>query len=124
MSASRRKLTRLPLEIFQDLQGGGDGGGEDEGGTTTATTTSRNSIPPEELRRLICERLQRFRTRIPQPYHYHSSFKTVSMSLKTVGDLLRVSPRTIMYALDPMLTHGTFFVFLVVEFPKAEQRRV
>jgi hypothetical protein len=110
MSASRRKLTRLPLEIFQDLQGGYYGGGlEVNEGVATTGRNSGSSMPPEELRRLICERLQRFRARLPQPYYYRStSTKTVSISLKTVGDLLRVSPRTILHALDPLLTHGTF----------------
>jgi hypothetical protein len=113
MSASRRKLTRLPLEIFQDLQGGYGGGVETEGVPTTTGRKSGSTMPPEELRRLICERLQRFRARLPQPYYYRSSTKTVSISLKTVGDLLRVSPRTILHALDPLLTHGTFFFLLL-----------
>lgn len=86
MSASHRKLARLPLEIFDNLQGG------------------EETLSPEELRSAICDKLKRFRTR-----HTHHKARSVSTSLKTVGDFLRASPLTVMQALDPLLTFGTSF---------------
>ena len=90
MSAAHRKLTRLTLDIFQDLPG--------------CTSTNKNhddisQVKAEELRAAICEKLKRFR--IPS-----RNGGTRTVSLTTVGDILRTSPLTLLQALDPLLTYG------------------
>jgi len=83
MSASHRKLTRLPLEIFGNL----------------LTTETQQEMTPHDLRHNICEKLKRFRVR--------SKYGSVTTaSVKTVGDLLRTSRCTLLHVLDPLLTFG------------------
>lgn len=100
MSASNRKLSRLPLEIFRNLDS--------------------NSTNPEELRSAICSRLRRF------PFRPSSRKKgiTSSASVKTMGDLLRTSKRTLLYALDPLLTYGKsnwrFFIIKLAQVPNEQ----
>jgi hypothetical protein len=84
MSASHRKLARLPLEVFDDLM----------------VTEQTQTMSPQDLRFAICEKLKRFRVRSRR----HGGATTVS--LKTVGDLLRTAPFTLLQALDPLLTFG------------------
>jgi len=109
MSASRRSLARLPLEIFEDLAPGGipkpRTGTNGSGGSGSSRTDCEGQtviLTPEELRRTICDKLKRFRVRSAHP-----KFKPTSTSVTTVGDILRVSPWTLLLALDPLLTYGT-----------------
>lgn len=82
MSAAYRKLGRLPLDVFEGL----------------VTTEDPQLLSAEELRSVICEKLKRFRVRVR-----HGG--TATASIKTVGELLRVSRRTLLQALDPLLTY-------------------
>ena len=87
MSASHRKISRLPLEVFENLD--------------------FHKTPPETLRSSISSRLKRF------PVVKNSGSRnnnTNSASVKTIGDLLRTSKRTLLNALDPLLTYGTYYV--------------
>ena len=90
MSASHRKLARLPLEIFRDL----------------------SEEDPEILRTNICNRLKRFPIKT-------SSKTTTPISVKTVGGLLQTPKPTLLRVLDPLLTYGEkdrriFFCLLIV----------
>eukprot|EP00980_Cylindrotheca_fusiformis_P029766 scaffold23831_cov127-Cylindrotheca_fusiformis.AAC.5 len=89
MSASHRKLSRLPLEIFADLVVAATpveaGGG---GGQTTAK--SQPSSTAETLRLLICKKLKRFPSQ--------------RGGVQTIGELFRTSKRTLLLTLDPLLT--------------------
>lgn len=87
MSASQRKLTRLPFEVFENLI------------STQQEQEQAQSMTPEELRSAICDKLKRFRVR-------SRNGGTTTMSLKTVGDLLMASPLNLLQALDPLLTYG------------------
>jgi hypothetical protein len=80
MSASHRRIARLPLDVFDNL-----------------TTDSPNE--PETLRTAICSKLKKFpiKTRTGG-----ASFDSV----KTVGALLQTSKTTLLCALDPLLTYG------------------
>ena len=89
MSASNRKITRLPLDIFRDLDS--------------------DSTDPESLRSTICGRLKRFPVKVVS--RNGSSKTTTSATVKTVGDLLRTSKGTLLRALDPHLTYGKFKCF-------------
>ncbi len=84
MSAAHRKLTRLPLEVFQDL----------------IVNDQEQQMTPEDLRAAICDKLRRFRVRS------RNAGGTTTISLKTVGDLLLTSPLTLLQALDPLLTYS------------------
>lgn len=85
MSASHRKLARLPLEVFENL----------------LVTMEEQDLTPQDLRSAICGKLKRFRVR-----SRHGSGTSTTVSLKTVGDLLRTPPFTLLQALDPLLTFG------------------
>ena len=87
MSASHRKLCRLPLEVFDDL---------------LVTMQGVQTMTPQDLRSAICEKLKRFRVRSRQ----YGGTTTTTMSVKTVGDLLRTPQFTLLQALDPILTFG------------------
>ena len=88
MSASHRKLCRLPLEVFNDLQMNIQG--------------VQHTLTPQDLRSAICEKLKRFRVRSRQ----YGGTTITTMSVKTVGDLLRTPQFTLLQALDPILTFG------------------
>lgn len=92
MSASHRKLSRLPLEIFENL--------------LTRKETLDPPRPPEILRCLICTRLKRF------PIQSGNGVSTTA-SIKTVGDLLVASKRTLLLALDPLLTFEEIEIWLL-----------
>lgn len=87
MSACHRKLARLPLEVFEDLQ--------------TTNPAEQTLTLAAELRATICERLKRFRIR-------SRNGGTQSMSIKTVGDLLCTPRFVLLQAMDPLLTFGAF----------------
>lgn len=83
MSASHRKIAHLPLDVFDNL-------------------ITRQLDPPrtaEELRSAIVSRLKRF------PIKTGKGVST-SASIKTISELLRTSKRTLLLALDPLLTYG------------------
>ncbi|KAL3944109.1 MAG: hypothetical protein SGBAC_001840 [Bacillariaceae sp.] len=103
MSASHRKLARLPLEIFDNLHM-----------RAQSSTQQPISISSEGLRSQICNRLKRFPFRFDNHSSNHNSITTTTTtttftttttaSIKTVGDLLRANKRTLLLALDPLLT--------------------
>jgi RecA/RadA recombinase len=80
MSASHRKLSRLPLSIFDNL------------------SSSVEESSSEVLKTGICRRLKRF------PIQSGKTGISISCSIKTIGDLFRANKRTLLYALDPLLT--------------------
>lgn len=83
MSASHRKLIRLPLEVFEDL----------------LISDPQTEMTAQDLRFGICERLKRFRVK--------SKYGVMNTrSVTTVGDLLRTPRYTLLMALDPLLTFG------------------
>jgi DNA-directed RNA polymerase alpha subunit len=92
MSASHRKIARLPLEVFDNLLVTPQ---EEE-------EQQQHQFDPEVLRSSICARLKRF------PIKSRNATTTSTRSVKTVGDLLRTSKRTLLHALDPLLTYGTY----------------
>eukprot|EP00934_Nitzschia_sp_Nitz4_P005925 Nitzschia sp. Nitz4//scaffold112_size70979//11357//12759//NITZ4_005893-RA/size70979-augustus-gene-0.78-mRNA-1//1//CDS//3329533238//5915//frame0 len=79
MSASHRKLHRLPLSIFEDL------------------STSELSKDPSHLKTSVTERLKRCRARSKR-----GTSKTLTIT--TVEDLLHTPRITLLQALDPFLT--------------------
>jgi hypothetical protein len=132
MSASHRKLARLPLHIFEGvivvvdddddpdddrlpvLRRRCDPNNDKNNATTRSTSTSTSTsqstskctstststtTPEEELRAKICFRLKRF------PVKSRAGVSK-GVSIKTVGDLLRASKRTLLQALDPIFTYG------------------
>jgi hypothetical protein len=92
MSASKRKISRLPLHVFQDL-------------ITRPPDISRND-EPESLKSTICSRLKRF----PVRGSGNKMGKTSTIcSVKTIGQLLRLSKSALLLALDPILTYGVYY---------------
>ena len=83
MSVNHRSIARLPLDVFENL----------------ATCSFQDEPPPpQELRALVVKQLKS----VPQ----RKSFRTVYVNISTVGPLLRLSPPTLLRALDPLLTYG------------------
>lgn len=82
MSASHRKISHLPLDVFENI----------------VTRQIDPPRPAKELRSSIVLRLKRF------PIKTGNGVST-SASIKTIGELLRTSKRTLLYALDPLLTY-------------------
>jgi RecA/RadA recombinase len=91
MSASHRKLSRLPLEVFENL--------------LTRQEAFDPPRTPEILRSLICTRLKRF------PIQSGNGVST-SARIKTIGDLFRTSERSLLVALDPLLTFEEIHIWL------------
>ena len=133
MSASNRKLVRLPVEIFEDLisyddqqeQRLADDVVAEEGSTSASNQDRCHQAAAEKLRSKICFRLKRFR---PIPINKSSrravgstgggnqnmstTSSAVTLSIKTVGDLLQTSKRVLLHALDPILTYAELCLFL------------
>jgi len=80
MSATHQLLTLLPLSIFMNLR-------EDD------------SLCPNDLRSTICNKLKEL-GRKP------GSTQQQQESVTTLGQLLNLSPPTLLRALDPLLTHN------------------
>jgi hypothetical protein len=94
MSASNRKLSRLPLQIFEDL-------------VTRPPIESRKD-DPESLKSAICSRLKRF----PIPSTKKNGIRTsTTCSVKTIGQLIRLPKSLLLGALDPILTYGKYYNF-------------
>lgn len=83
MSVNHRSIARLPLGVFENL---------------CACSFQDEPPPAEELRALVVKQLKS----VPQ----QKSFRTVYVNISTVGPLLRLSPPTLLRALDPLLTYG------------------
>jgi RecA/RadA recombinase len=115
MSASHRKISRLPLSVFQDL--------------ITRPPLNNNGIidehDAERLKYTICNRLKRFVVR--NNGRKNKNNRTVggrggggisgispssTCSIKTIGQLLRLSKCTLLFALDPILTYEEVSIFL------------
>ena len=98
MSAAHRSLTRLPLEVYTDLIRGRAHSDVDDN--------------PGELRRKICSKLKKFPTR-SRGKHSHD---VIHESVTTVGQLLtRISKLTLLRVLDPLLTYGTYYIFILLD---------
>ena len=114
MSASHRKISRLPLPVFQDLI------------TRPPLNNNRdNDIDehdPERLKSIICNRLKRFvvrnngrknkNNRIGGGGGISGISPSSTCSIKTIGQLLRLSKCTLLFALDPILTYEEVSIFL------------
>jgi hypothetical protein len=92
MIASNRKLSRLPLGIFEDLL------------TRHAAEGHTENDDPADLKSAICSRLRRFPV---TTVNKHGGRSSTTCSIKTVGQLLQYSKYSLMVALDPILTYGT-----------------
>lgn len=116
MSASHRKISRLPLPVFQDL-------------ITRLPLNNNDSIDehdPERLKSAICNRLKRFVVRNNGRKNKNSRTAgggggggrisgispSSTCSIKTIGQLLRLSKCTLLFALDPILTYEEVSIFL------------
>ena len=97
MSASHRKISRLNVEIFQDLVEG---------------------QKKEQLKTAICNRLKRFAVRTTggirkeQKRNANGISSSSTCSIKTIGQLLRLSPSILLVVLDPILTYEAILIFL------------
>jgi RecA/RadA recombinase len=114
MSASHRKISRLPLPVFQDLI------------TRPPLNNNKdNDIDehdPERLKSIICNRLKRFvvrnngrknkNNRIGGGGGISGISPSSTCSIKTIGQLLRLSKCTLLFALDPILTYEEVSIFL------------
>ena len=107
MSACQRKISRLPISVFQDL--------------ITRPPLENRDDDPKTIKADICNRLKRFRMRnVARNKHKNqrrsgagiSSPTTTACSIKTIGQLLCLSKYTIMTALDPILTYEEVEIFL------------
>uniref|UniRef100_A0A7S4EQW2 RecA family profile 1 domain-containing protein n=1 Tax=Pseudo-nitzschia australis TaxID=44445 RepID=A0A7S4EQW2_9STRA len=110
MSASHRKISRLPLSVFQHL--------------ITRPPLDGREDDPETLKANICKRLKGFRVRNSARDRNNnkkrnrgggsgiSSPATTTRSIKTIGQLLRLSKYTLMVALDPILTYEEVGILL------------
>lgn len=107
MSASYRKISRLPISVFQDL--------------ITRPDLERLYDNPEIIKSTICDRLKRFRVKNDgrnKRKNMHgrklgiSSPTTTTCNIKTIGQLLRLSKYSLMIALDPLLTYEEIGIFL------------
>jgi RecA/RadA recombinase len=107
MSAGQRKISRLPISVFQDL--------------ITRPSLEERDDDPESIKSTICNRLKRFRIRNNgrnKNKNKHgrglgiSLPTTTACSIKTIGQLLRLSKYTIMLALDPVLTYEEVGIFI------------
>jgi RecA/RadA recombinase len=114
MSASHRKISRLPLPVFQDL-------------ITRPPLNDKDAIDehdPERLKSAICNRLKRFVVRNNGRKNKNSRTAggggggisgispSSTCSIKTIGQLLRLSKCTLLFALDPILTYEEVSIFL------------
>ena len=91
MIASNRKLSRLPLHIFDNLL------------TRSAAQTDDDENAAATLKAAICSRLKRFPT---VTVAKNGSRSSSTASIKTVGQLLQFPKYSLMVALDPLLTYG------------------
>ena len=83
MSIAHRSIARLPLEIFEDL---------------AKCSINEEQWTSVELRDKIASRLKAHQTK--------RKYDTVHLKITTVGPLLRVSLRSLLRTLDPLLTYG------------------
>ena len=106
MSASHRKISRLPISVFQDL----------------ITRPQRKSIDSKSLKSSICNRLKKFRVKndsrskrkdIDPKASGISSSTITTNSIQTVGQLLRLPKYTLVLVLDPILTYEEVELFLI-----------
>jgi RecA/RadA recombinase len=107
MSAGQRKISRLPISVFQDL--------------ITRPPLEERADDPESIKFTICNRLKRFRIRNNGRNKHKNKHgrgmgislpTTTTCSIKTIGQLLRLSKYTIMLALDPVLTYEEVGIFI------------
>ena len=107
MSAGQRKISRLPISVFQDL--------------ITRPPLEERDDDPESIKFTICNRLKRFRIRNNgwnKNKNKHGRGMGISLpttttcSINTIGQLLRLSKYTIMLALDPVLTYEEVGIFI------------
>jgi hypothetical protein len=98
MSASHRKISRLPLHIFEDL-------------VTRPPVDSRKD-DPESLKSVICGRLKRFP--LKSMNKKNGTRSSMTCTVKTIGQLLRISQYTLLLALDPILTYGTSVILVCI----------
>jgi RecA/RadA recombinase len=126
MSACQRKISRLPISVFQDL--------------ITRPPLKERDDDPESIKSSICKRLKRFRIRNRnEGRNSHSSSSSSSnnnnnnnnakhklrrggmgtslpttraSSIETIGQLLRLSKYTLLLALDPVLTYEEVEIFV------------
>eukprot|EP00536_Pseudo-nitzschia_multiseries_P008586 jgi/Psemu1/325273/estExt_fgenesh1_pg.C_2200006 len=108
---SYRKISRLPLSVFQDL--------------ITRPPVENRDDNPESLKANICKRLEGFRVRVRNSARDRNRNKnnggggsgislsaTTISSIRTIGQLLRLSKYSLMLALDPILTYEEVGIFL------------
>jgi len=128
MSAAHRRLKRLPLEIFDQLlelmKRKEELDEEDEDGSGCAYYCPEATMPrrsAEDLRSSICLKLQnapfllrrrRRRRRDAtttngEQQHQHGTLDEVR-TVTTVGSLLQLTIPSLLRALDPLLTYGTY----------------
>lgn len=100
MSASHRKISRLPLAVFQEL--------------IKRPSQREEDHDPTSLRSNICHRLKRVSLRLVHGRRRRrrssSSYGTnqaTTTRIQTVGELLRISKYALLLVLDPLLTYGT-----------------
>ena len=93
MSAAHRKISRLPVEIFEDLV------------TRPGAVGSEGSSTPEALRTAICAKLKHF------PVKSRNGTAAFS-SVKSARSLLETPRIVLLKALDPLLTLEEITVFL------------
>ncbi|KAG7346880.1 DNA repair and recombination protein radA [Nitzschia inconspicua] len=98
MIASNRKLSRLPIHVFEIL-------------ITRPPHEARND-KPDHLKMAICNRLRKFPVKSSHMKQYGRSSTTTTASIKTVGQLLRCTKITLLLALDPILTYEEIGIFL------------
>lgn len=104
MIATNRKLSRLPIQIFENLIT------RPLPAQTISEEEHAAAAAAERLKTTICNRLRKFSIVIKQSsfrnthYNYHA--RSTTGSIKTVGQLLRYSKMTLLLALDPILTYG------------------
>jgi hypothetical protein len=84
MSASHRRIARLPLSVFDNL-----------------ITRPHDHVDPEALRSAMCSKLKKF------PVKSRNGSSMSFTSVKTVGALLQTPKKTLLQVLDPLLTFGT-----------------
>lgn len=101
MSASHRKISRLPLPVFQDL--------------ITRPPLEGRDDDPKRLKFTICNRLKRFVVRTGSRNKKRTGggmSSTTTCSIKTIGQLLRLSKSILLVVLDPILTYEEISIFL------------
>ena len=95
------KITRLPVDIFRDL----DCSAFPPTFADHDLESSVVTVSPEELRSCICSKLSvAHGTPVTRQYEPHQ--KHPPAAVLTTGQLLQMSPFTLLRAVDPLLTFG------------------